>query len=91
VDWTGRFIRFHGRRYPRDMGASEIEAFLTHLVVEKHVSSSPQNQAFGLTCRGDTPEVTRILGRAEQSISLAAAGASAPILCPLSLDGRELR
>lgn len=46
VDWIRRFILFHGKRHPRDMGASEIEAFLTHLAVEKHVSSSTQNQAF---------------------------------------------
>jgi integron integrase len=46
VDWIRRFILFHGKRHPRDMGAPEIEAFLTHLAVEKHVSASTQNQAF---------------------------------------------
>ena len=45
IDWARRFILFHGKRHPRDMGAVEIEAFLSHLAVERHVSASTQNQA----------------------------------------------
>jgi integron integrase len=45
VDWSRRFILYHGRRHPREMGASEIEAFLTHLAVGREVSASTQNQA----------------------------------------------
>ena len=45
VQWVKRFILFHGKRHPRDMGASEVEAFLTHLAVEGNVSASTQNQA----------------------------------------------
>ncbi len=45
VDWARRFILFHGKRHPREMGAGEVEAFLTHLAVERKVSSSTQNQA----------------------------------------------
>lgn len=45
VDWVRRFILFNGRRHPRDMGAPEVEAFLTHLAVERKVSASTQNQA----------------------------------------------
>lgn len=45
VQWTKRFILFHGKRHPRDMGPKEIEAFLTHLAVEGNVSASTQNQA----------------------------------------------
>lgn len=45
LDWTRRFILFHGKRHPRDMGAVEVQAFLTHLAVERHVSASTQNQA----------------------------------------------
>lgn len=44
-DWIRRFILYHERRHPRDMGEPEIAAFLTHLAVEKHVSASTQNQA----------------------------------------------
>lgn len=46
VNWIRRFILFHGKRHPKDMGAAEVEAFLTHLATEGHVSASTQNQAF---------------------------------------------
>lgn len=45
LDWARRFILFHGKRHPREMGAGEVEAFLTHLAVERRVSASTQNQA----------------------------------------------
>ena len=45
VQWVRRFILFHGKRHPRDMGAPEVEAFLTHLAVEGHVAAATQNQA----------------------------------------------
>ncbi len=46
VDWAERFIRYHGMRHPRDMGAAEIEMFLTDLAVKGHVAASTQNQGF---------------------------------------------
>jgi site-specific recombinase XerD len=45
VAWITRFILFHDKRHPRDMGEPEIEAFLTHLAVERQVAASTQNQA----------------------------------------------
>ena len=45
VNWVRRFILFHGKRHPEDMGSPENEAFLTHLAVEGHVSVSTQNLA----------------------------------------------
>lgn len=45
IDWIKRFIFFHERRHPRDMGAAEIERFLTHLAVEGKVAAATQNQA----------------------------------------------
>ena len=45
LDWVRRFILFHGKRHPADMGAAEVAAFLTHLAVERQVSASTQNQA----------------------------------------------
>ena len=45
VDWARRFILFHGKRHPQEMGGAEVEAFLTHLAVNRHVSASTQNQA----------------------------------------------
>jgi integron integrase len=45
VYWIERFIRYHGIRHPDTMAAPEVEAFLTHLAVDGHVSASTQNQA----------------------------------------------
>ena len=45
VAWIKRFILFHNKRHPQDMGRPEIEAFLTHLAVHDRVASSTQNQA----------------------------------------------
>lgn len=45
VDWIKRFILHFDKRHPRDMGAAEVEAFLTHLAVAGKVAASPQNQA----------------------------------------------
>jgi integron integrase len=45
VHWIRRFIVFHGRRHPRELGADEITGFLNHLAVEGGVAASTQNQA----------------------------------------------
>jgi integron integrase len=44
-DWIKRYILFHNKRHPKDMGVEEIQAFITYLATEKHVSASTQNQA----------------------------------------------
>ncbi len=43
--WIKSFIIFHKKRHPKDMGANEIEAYLTHLAVNKSVASSTQSIA----------------------------------------------
>ena len=45
ADWVRRFILFHNKRHPKEMGAPEVEAFLTHLAVGRRVAASTQNQA----------------------------------------------
>ncbi len=45
VDWIKRYILFHGKRHPKNMGARDIEAFLTHLAVVGKVAASTQNLA----------------------------------------------
>jgi integron integrase len=45
TDWIKRFILHFGKRHPRDMGATEVEQFLTHLAVNGRVAASTQNQA----------------------------------------------
>jgi len=46
IGWITRYIFFHNKRHPKDMGVPEIEEFLTHLAVDRNVSPSTQNQAF---------------------------------------------
>jgi integron integrase len=43
--WIRRFIIFHGKRHPKEMGEAEVETFLTFLATQKKVSASTQNQA----------------------------------------------
>ena len=45
VDWNRRFILFHGKKHPKDMGAQEVEQYLTYLAVRCNVAASTQNQA----------------------------------------------
>lgn len=40
VDWIKRYIWFHGKRHPQEMGAVEVEAFLSHLAVDRAVAAS---------------------------------------------------
>jgi site-specific recombinase XerD len=46
VDWIRRYILFHHKRHPSEMGEIEITEFLTDLAVAKSVAASTQNQAF---------------------------------------------
>ena len=45
VDWARRFIYFHNKRHPQDMGAAEVGAFLSYLATERDVSAATQGQA----------------------------------------------
>jgi hypothetical protein len=45
VAWIRRYIFFHGKRHPAEMGPAELTAFLSSLAVEGHVAASTQNQA----------------------------------------------
>jgi len=45
VGWVKRYVLFHQKRHPRDMGLPEVEAFLTDLAVVQQVAASTQNQA----------------------------------------------
>jgi integron integrase len=46
TQWTKRYVLFHDRRHPMDLGESDVEEFLTDLAVNRNVSRSTQNQAF---------------------------------------------
>jgi len=43
--WIKCFILHHHKRHPRDMGATEVEAFLSHLATDREVAAGTQNQA----------------------------------------------
>jgi integron integrase len=45
IAWVRRFILFHGKRHPTEMGGAEVEAFLSHLATDRKVAASTQNQA----------------------------------------------
>lgn len=45
LDWIKRYILFHHKTHPAQMGAAEVEAFLSHLAVAGKVAASTQNQA----------------------------------------------
>ena len=45
ISWIKQYILFNEKRHPSEMGAAEVEAFLTYLATTRHVSSSTQNQA----------------------------------------------
>lgn len=45
VAWVRRYILFHGRRHPRELGGPEVESFLSHLATDRHVAAATQAQA----------------------------------------------
>jgi site-specific recombinase XerD len=45
VAWIRRYILFHNKRHPKEMGIEEVQAFLSHLAVVENVAASTQNQA----------------------------------------------
>ena len=48
VNWIRRYVYFHNVRHPAEMGAPEVQAFLTHLAVNENVAASAQNQALSV-------------------------------------------
>ena len=42
IHWIKRFIHFHQKRHPNDMGEAEVTAFLNHLASERHVAAATQ-------------------------------------------------
>ncbi|MCB1743050.1 MAG: integron integrase [Gammaproteobacteria bacterium] len=69
VYWVRGYVRFHGRRHPRDMGETEVGEFLSSLAVDRQVSAATQDQALSALVflyrevlmfpLGDLPQVVR--------------------------------
>jgi len=45
IEWIKRFIFFHKKRHPKNMGAEEVQSYITYLANERHLAASTQNQA----------------------------------------------
>jgi len=45
IEWIKRFILFHHKRHPSEMGEADVAAFLTHLTVNRNVAPATQGQA----------------------------------------------
>jgi len=76
--WVRRFILFHGKRHPRELGAGEVTAFVTSLAVDRQVSAATQNQALSAilflykqVLEVDLPWLEQVV-RAKQSARLPA-------------------
>ncbi|MDX1944409.1 MAG: integron integrase [Pirellulaceae bacterium] len=87
--WIERFLRFHkdlaGQwRHPAEMGSDEINAFLTHLAVERNVAASTQNQAFSALLF----LYTKVL---KQEVRIDAVRAKRPERLPVVLSTEEVR
>ena len=61
VHWVKRFILFHNKRHPAEMGAADVSAFLTALAIDGRVAAATQNQALNalLFCRDVMERITR--------------------------------
>ena len=86
VHWIRRYIVFHGRRHPRDIGPDDVQRFLSALAVRDHVAASTQNQALAallfLYCR--------VLGSPLPMIE-GIAPAKRPRHVPVVLSQREVK
>ena len=85
IQWIKRFIFFHDKRHPREMGSREIESFLTDLAVKGKVAASTQNQAFSALLF----LYQQVLHQEPGSIN--AARANRPIRLPVVLTKEQVR
>jgi integron integrase len=86
VCWIRRYVIFHGKRHPNDLGAAEVTSYLSHLAVAEQVSASTQNQAFSALLFLYRSVLGRELSGLGQSIR-----AKPPVRLPLVLTRREVQ
>jgi len=86
VDWVRRFILFHGKRHPRELGEDEVVEFLSDLAVKRKVSASTQNQAFCAVLFLYQQFLERKLGRLDGALR-----ARKPARLPVVLSREEVR
>lgn len=86
LDWMRRFILFHQKRHPREMGEEEIVEFLTHLATKRDVAASTQNQALSALLFLYQQFLERKLGRLDGALR-----ANRPARLPVVLSREEVR
>ena len=86
VFWIRRYVLFHGRRHPRELGEAEVRAFLSHLATERGVAASTQNQALAALTFLHDAVLRRALPRVD---GIAPAHRSRRV--PVVLSQREVR
>ena len=86
IEWTRRFILFHGKRHPKDMGEPEVAAFLTHLAVDRKVAASTQSQALNALVFVYRHVLDRPLGEISDAVR-----AKRPARLPVVLSQEEVR
>ena len=84
--WIRRFIFFHGKRHPLEMGEMEVNQFLTHLAVHERVAASTQNQALAALLFVYDKVLNRRLGQIEGVVR-----ARRPRRLPVVLTRHEVR
>jgi integron integrase len=85
--WVRRFVLFHGKRHPEELGAPEVAAFLSDLAVRGRVSASTQNQALGALLF----LYRHVLGRELGQLGDAVRASAAPRHLPVVLARDEVR
>ena len=86
LDWIRRFILFHGKRHPSELGEKEITQFLTNLAAQHHVAASTQNQALSALLFLYQQFFERKLGRLDNALR-----ATRPPRVPVVLTRAEVR
>jgi integron integrase len=86
VRWIRRFVLYHDRRHPRDLGPEDVRAFLSSLTLSDQVSASTQNQALAAI----TFLYGQVLGIPLERIEGIAPARRAPYV-PVVLSTREIR
>lgn len=84
--WIRRYVIFHGRRHPRELGEAEVRAFLSHLAIEQGVAPSTQNQALAALTFLHDAVLRRALPRVEGIVPAQRARR-----VPVVLSQREVR
>ena len=85
IRWILAYIRFHGRKHPKDMGKEHIEAFLTHMAVNKNYAAATQNLALNAIVF----LYKQVLGL-EITEDLVAARSKKPVRVPMVLSRQEV-